>query len=174
MEGNPVCRFKFPMELVGFKMKVEQPEDGGPAYLIRPDRIPGKAEEGAEYEGEKLKPLRNHPVIVHHIPEALVVWGANIEGRVVESYQQVLKYLLKYMMKDEPNSQPFSAICKGVVENAQDDSPLRKAFQQILMKTVGQHDFSNQECAHILNGIEFVEMSKDCAVSRSMSWAPTN
>jgi hypothetical protein len=28
------------------------------------------------------------------------------------------------------------------------------------MKTVGQHNFSKQECFHILNGFEFVEMSK--------------
>ena len=40
---------------------------------------------------------------------------------------------------------------------------MKKAFQQILMKTVGQHDFSMQECAHILNGFDFVEMSLECA-----------
>jgi hypothetical protein len=28
------------------------------------------------------------------------------------------------------------------------------------MKTVGQHDFSKQEYFHVLNGFEFVEMSK--------------
>lgn len=109
-------------------MKVVEQGDGR-AYLIRPDWIPGKAVEGAEYDGEKLKPLRNRPVAVHHIPELLVLWGA-----------------------------------KGVVEKAEADSPLRRAFQQILMKKVGQHDFSKQECAHILNGIEFVELSKDCVM----------
>jgi hypothetical protein len=28
------------------------------------------------------------------------------------------------------------------------------------MKTVGQHDFSKQECFHVLNGFEFVAVSK--------------
>jgi hypothetical protein len=61
---------------------------------------------------------------VHHIAELLTIWGANIEGRPVESYEQVIRYLLKYMMKDEPNSQPFSAIYKAVVESAEDDEPV--------------------------------------------------
>jgi hypothetical protein len=58
---------------------------------------------------------------VHHIAQLLTIWGANIEGRPVGSYEQVIRYLLKYMMKDEPNSQPFSASCKAVVESAEDD-----------------------------------------------------
>jgi hypothetical protein len=157
------CRFKFPIELVGFKANIEHPEDGSRPYLLRPDRIPEEAPEGAKCnEDNKLKPLRNHLTAVHHIPELLTIWGGNIEGSVVESYPQVIRYLLKYMMKDEPNSKPFNAICKAVVENAEEEAPLRKAFQQILMKTVGQHDFSKQECAHILNDIDFVEISRQC------------
>ena len=64
------------------------------------------------------------------------------------------------MMKDEPNSAPFSAICKAVVEGVRDEEPTRKAFQKILMKTVGEHDLSKQECHHILNGLDFVEFSR--------------
>jgi hypothetical protein len=88
------------------------------------------------------------------------IWGANIEGRPVELYEQVIRYLFKYMMKDEPNSQPFSAICKAVVESAEDDEPVCKTFQQILMKTVVQHDFSKQQCFHIVNGLDLVEMKR--------------
>jgi hypothetical protein len=32
------------------------------------------------------------------------------------------------MIKDEPNGQPFSAICKAVVESAKDDEPVQKIF----------------------------------------------
>ena len=98
-------------------------------------------------------------MIVHHIPELLLDWGANIEGRPVQSFDQVIRYLLKYMMKDEPNSVPFSSITKAVVKAAKDEDPVRRAFQKILMKTVGEDDLSKQECHHILNGLEFVEFS---------------
>jgi hypothetical protein len=50
------------------------------------------------------------------VPEFLLIWRANIEGRPVQSYQQVLLYLHKYMMKDEPNSALFSAVCKASKE----------------------------------------------------------
>ena len=52
----------------------------------------------------KQKFLRNHPTIVYHMPELVLIWGANIEGRPLQSYKQVLRHLLKYMFKDEPNS----------------------------------------------------------------------
>ncbi|XP_070182372.1 uncharacterized protein [Littorina saxatilis] len=154
--GNKVCRFHFPMELVGFN-KVFSAD--GKTWL-RPERVPDEAREGGEHKGE-LVYMRNHPSVVHHIAELLTVWGANIEGRTVNSYKQVLAYLLKYMYKDEPDSQPFQAISKAVIDNAGTEDPVRKAFQQILMKTIKQHDLSKQECARILNGREFVQTSRD-------------
>jgi hypothetical protein len=47
-----------------------------------------------------------------------------------------------------------------VVQQTEDEDPLRKAFQRVLMKTVGEHDLSKQECHHILNGLDFVEFSR--------------
>ncbi len=69
--------------------------------------------------------------------------------------------MLKYMMKDEPNSASFGAICKAVVTASKDEEPVRKTFQKILMKTIGEHDLSKQECHHILNGLDFVEFSRE-------------
>jgi hypothetical protein len=65
------------------------------------------------------------------------------------------------MMKDEPNSTSFSAVCKSVVEASKDEDPVRRAFQKILMRTVGEHDLSKQECHHILNGLDFVLFSRE-------------
>jgi hypothetical protein len=160
-EEELVCHFDFPKALVGFKEIYEVPMDGARPYLIRPGRVAGSVTLGAEYkEAEKLIFQRNHPTLVHHIAELLTIWAANIEGRPVESFEQVIRYLLKYMMKDEPNSQSFSTICKAVVESAEDDEPVRKTFQKILMMTVGQHNFSKQECFHTVNGLDFVKMKR--------------
>ena len=64
------------------------------------------------------------------------------------------------MMKGEPNSPSFSTISKAVVESVRDEEPVRKAFQKIIMKTIGEHDLTKQEYHHILNGLEFVEFSR--------------
>jgi hypothetical protein len=120
----------------------------------------GEAKEGAEFVEGDLIFLRNHRTLVHHIPELLTIWGANLQGRPVKSYEQVLRYLLKYMMKDKPNSTAFKSILSDVVQQTEDEDPLRKAFQRVLMKTVGEHDLSKQECHHILNGLDFVEFSR--------------
>ncbi|KAL8605082.1 hypothetical protein ACOMHN_018883 [Nucella lapillus] len=161
LEKNSNCekvrRFKFPMKLIGFEAVVS--DDG--KTLLRPRRLPDVAADGAIYVDGKLCYLRNHPTIVHHIPELLTIWGANIEGRTIETYEQVLRYLLKYINKAEPDSQTFQAISKAVVSNAGDDMPVRKVFHQILMKTLKQHDLSKQECARILNGRPFVQSSKE-------------
>ncbi|KAL8598153.1 hypothetical protein ACOMHN_043224 [Nucella lapillus] len=156
-KGEKVCRFKFPMKLIGFEAVVS--DDG--KTLLRPRRLPDVAADGAIYVDGKLCYLRNHPTIVHHIPELLTIWGANIEGRTIETYEQVLRYLLKYMYKVEPDNQTFQAISKAVVSNAGDDMPVRKVFHQILMKTLKQHGLSKQECARILNGRPFVQSSKE-------------
>jgi len=125
------------------------------------DRTNYGSEKGADFVKGKLKFMRNHPTVVHHVPEFLLIWQGNIEGRPVQSYEQVLRYLLKYMMKDEPNSTSFTAVCKSVVEASKDEDPVRRAFQKILMKTVGEHDLSKQECHHILNGLDFVLYSRE-------------
>jgi hypothetical protein len=154
-QGQMTCRFNFPKDLHGFQLTFD---DAG-SYITSVEKQPTKSDFGAEFVSGSLKFLRNHPTVVHHIPELLLIWGANIEGRPVQSYKQVLRYLLKYMFKDEPNSSPFMAVSKAVIEASTDAEPVRRAFQKILMKTVAEHDLTKQECHHILNGIEFVETS---------------
>ena len=54
--------------------------------VIRTTQPPG----GASFIDGKLTFVLHHPTIVHHVPQLLVIWGANIEGRPVQSYKQVL------------------------------------------------------------------------------------
>ncbi|KAL8588035.1 hypothetical protein ACOMHN_065040 [Nucella lapillus] len=115
--GEKVFRFKF---------EAVVSDDG--KTLLRPRRLPDVAADGAIYVDGKLCYLRNHPTIVHHIPELLTILGANIEGRTIETYEKVLRYLLKYMYKAEPDSQTFQAISKAVVSNAGDDMPVERSF----------------------------------------------
>ena len=153
--GNILCRFKFPMDTLGFTLQFDEL---GSKILsaYRNDISPN----GADIVGEDLVFVRNHPTLVHHIPELLTVWCANVETRPVKSYDQVIRYLLKYLVKPEPNSPPFESMLKSVVEGANDDDAVRKVLQKILMKTVGEHDLCLQECLHILNDFPVVEFSR--------------
>ena len=43
----------------------------------------------------------------------------------MQSYKQVLDYLLKYMFKAEPNNAPFAALCQTMIDTSSDDDPVR-------------------------------------------------
>ena len=51
---------------------------------------------------------------------------------------------MKYIFKDEPNSQPFNSILRATIEETDDDDPVRKCFTRILNKSISAHDLSKQ------------------------------
>jgi hypothetical protein len=104
--GKMTCKFNFPLDIHNF----ETIFDDLSQKLI--GKKLGGSGKWVDFVNGKLKFWRNHPTVVHHVPEFLLIWEANIKGPRVESYQQVFLFLLKYMMKDEPNSAFFSAVCK--------------------------------------------------------------
>ena len=89
------------------------------------------------------------------------IWCANVDSKLVVSYKQLIAYLLKYMMKEEQSSAAFQAVCKSLVDEVPEGSPVRKALQRVLIKTVGESDLSSQECHLILANIDSVQFSKN-------------
>ena len=75
----------------------------------------------------------------------------------MQSHKQVVDYLFKSRAKQCP----FAALCQTVIDKASDDDPVRKVFQQMLMKSIDEHDLNTQECFHILNGNDFVQFSME-------------
>ena len=41
-----------------------------------------------------LKLLRNHPDMNNHIAEVLIIWGANVNQKTIETYEQLVQYIL--------------------------------------------------------------------------------
>ena len=117
-------------------------------------------EAGGCFELGKLSLLRNHARLVLHVPELLTIWRGNIDGKLIESVEQTLKYVLKYMMKPEVGSLAFSDIVKQLTEKASEDGPIRKLFQSILLKTVSEHEISKNECLKIISGEPYFEFSR--------------
>ncbi len=72
-QGQMTCRFNFPNDLHGFKLTFD--DAGLPITSV--EKQPTKSDCVAEFVSRILKFLRFHPTVVHHIPELLLIWGAN-------------------------------------------------------------------------------------------------
>ena len=153
------CRFNHPMEMCGFEYNTDE---NGKLEDVFPklDEDGNLKVNGSVYEGGLLTLLRNHPDIVTHIPELLVIWGANTDQKVITAYQQLLNYLLKYIMKNETQSDFFTNVAKTVIDKLDDEAPIRKSVQKILLNSVGQRDMSINECMLICHNQPYVDYSK--------------
>ena len=130
-DKKTVCRFGFEKDYVGFVPIW----DVTGRNLQAVGRDQNLCPEGVEIHKGGMLLLRNHPRLVTHIPALLNIWQANIEGRPVKNYQQVVRYLIKYMMKEEPNSSSFDAIMRASIEEVDEDDPVRKVFMKTLNRT---------------------------------------
>ena len=151
------CRFGYPLTLYGFIQRLLEVD--GHAIWDEIERYP-EFQDGADFVYGTLEILRNHPRLVCHVPELLSLWRGNIDMKLIKNPEQLLKYILKYMMKPEQNSNTFEAMIKKLTENADDTTPTRKIFQKILLKSVGEHDISKNEAWRIINGKPFVQYSR--------------
>ena len=163
------CRFKFPKDPVGFKYETELMNDK--EVITKVERIPrnlplgcGVVEEpspvGSNVRGSReFKTIRNHPVVNSHVPEISFLWQGNTDCQIIESNDNALRYLLKYMMKEEVSSTEHQKAMKAAVATINDNLPGRKGFQKILLKST-RRDISRQESMLLLNSDrDYVKMS---------------
>ena len=170
------CRFRYPQDYLGFEPRTEADANNAEReFLVEVKRL---ITEGLEPQSEEsvtdinaflgatftskgeFKYLRNHPDLVNHIPELLLVWRANIESKVVTSFPQLLKYILKYVLKPEEQSATLASILAKVSDKCDDDAPIKRVFQKLLMTTVSDRDVSRAECFQNIHGEEHVKYSK--------------
>ena len=157
------CRFNFPFPVNGFKVDlnedVEPPEIEGiePDLKEHNDTIGDPLKYGASYQKQdpidtskmiktSLELLRNHPDMNNHIVELLLIWGANVDQKTVQTYQSVIQYILKYVLKPEETSDFFSKLKQALAKKIDDETPLNKTAQKVLMSCLGQRDISSNEC----------------------------
>ena len=112
---------------------------GRKAPLLGASFVPKKVK---GYWRDEITYARNHPDIVHHIPELLLLWLANCDGRAVQSYPQLIRYVLKYTLKPEVKSATLQEIEDNLWKNTADDTVVRKFCQRMLMDTVSKRDVS--------------------------------
>ena len=71
----------------------------------------------------------------------------------------MLKYLLKYILKGEKRSDFYANIRKFISTKIDDATEMKKTFQRILLRNVGERDMSVNECMLIAHDQPYVDFS---------------
>ena len=104
---------------------------------------------------------RNDARLNRHQPLQLQGWRANCDIQIVVDYQACLEYLVKYASKGEKASSVLNNAFTNVVQKLTDVSDIPSSFKQIMIKSVGQRDYSIQEVMHHLLSLKCVSSTYD-------------
>ena len=75
-----------------------------------------------------------------------------MDQKTVQTYQSVIQYILKYILKPEETSDFFSKLKQALAKKIDDETPLNRTAQKVLMSCLGQRDMSSNECFLIAHG----------------------
>ena len=107
----------------------------------------------------KVVTKRNDTRINNYQQLQLQGWRANCDIQLILSFRDCVEYITKYAAKGEPRSnavkEAFNAIMKADGNAASHATVLKK----IVMKSLGQRDFSAQETMHHLLSLKLVSSS---------------
>ena len=154
---NHYCKLGYPKEIVGYQIKYDEQNT---SLVTAVSRIVDQYPEGSGFIKGCFNMIRNHSRIVTHIPEILVVWRGNTDAQIIRSLQDLLRYVLKYMFKPETGSETFQNVVNSLTANFDDESPVRRLFCRVLLKTLNEHDISRTEAYKIFSPNDFVLISR--------------
>ena len=147
------CKFHYPKDLEGFE--AEQQGDTITSLSTKMEE-----HQGARFVGNVLALARNHPRVVEHIQEVLQGWRGNTNIQIVKSLEQLLQYVVKYMLKASTGSASFHNTIKDITEQQDTNSRAASIFQKVLMRQITEHDMPKTEAARIVSGLPFVTYSR--------------
>ena len=79
-------------------------------------------------------------------------WRANCDIQVVIDHYACVEYLTKYAVKSEPRSPLLKQAFNSVVRNVDVNSEPRRVIKKIVMKSLGERDYTAQETMnHLLS-----------------------
>ena len=140
------CRFNFPY-------------DDCPATTLDFEQINTKTDE-TKYKAV-IVTKRNDSRLNRHQPLQLQGWRANCDIQIVIDYHACLEYLVKYTSKAEKASSVVKNAFTNIITKMNDTTDTPSALKQILLRTVGQRDYSVQEVMHHLLSIKFVSATQE-------------
>ena len=104
---------------------------------------------------------RNDSRLNRHQRLQLQGWRANCDIQIVIDYHACLEYLVKYTSKAEKASSVVKNAFTNVINKMNETSDTPGALKQVMLKTVGQRDYSIQEVMHHLLSIKFVNATNE-------------
>ena len=143
-QSEQTCRFKFPFQLCSStKLEFEQ--------------INTK-EKTVKYR-VKLVTRRNDPRLNNHQRLQLQGWRGNCDIQIIIDMHACVEYITKYAAKCEPKSPVLKQVLNSVMHNPNMTSTPNKLIKKIMMKSLGERDFSAQETMHHLMSLKLYSCS---------------
>ena len=138
------CRFKFPFEpCIATKLEFE------PIHTN---------DKNSQYKANLIT-KRNDSRLNNHQRLQLQGWRANCDIQVVIDYHACVEYLTKYASKGEPRSPVMKTAFNSIIRYCNIQSSPTKLIKKVIMKSLGQRDFSAQETMHHLMSLKLVSSS---------------
>ena len=75
---------------------------------------------------------------------------------MITSFHECIEYVTKYAAKGEPRSHAVKEAFFSVMQTSSSESCVRQALNKVIMKSLGQRDFSAQETMHHLLSLTLV------------------
>jgi ATP-dependent DNA helicase PIF1 len=147
-----VCRFGFPMPLVGFKHVVD--ESGTRVERCEPlgyGKIETCHENLTVFKGKVCTQFaRNHKRTVCRQEDGTLIWGANTCWMWLQDPKLATDYMLKYITKGESDSEGFINFAREAFEEIEENE-LKRFVHRVLLHHLKEHDYSLSEANLILN-----------------------
>ena len=140
------CRFKFPFENCA---------------KTRIDFEAINTKSGQTNYRATIVTKRNDSRLNRHQPLQLQGWRANCDIQIILDYQACLEYLVKYTSKGEKASSVLNNAFTNVISKISDTSDIHNILKQIMIKSVGQRDYSIQEVMHHLLSLKCVSATHE-------------
>ena len=86
-------------------------------------------------------------------------WRANCDIQPIIDYNACLEYLAKYASKAEKISDVARDAFVSVFENLKGNEQMRSVIQKLMIKAVGERDFSVQEMMHYILSLKLISSS---------------
>ena len=142
--GEQYCRFNFPFE------NCEE-------TYIDFEEV-NSMKNGKQYR-PKIVFKRNDAIVNRHQRLQLQSWRANCDIQPIIDYNACLEYLAKYASKSEKISDVARDAFISVVENLKGTEQMRSVIQKLMIKAVGERDFSVQEVMHHILSLKLISSS---------------
>ena len=143
-ESELHCRFNFPFQ---------------PSMTTKLEFEPINSKTAISQYRVKVITKRNDPRLNNHQRLQLQGWRANCDIQVVIDYHACVEYLTKYASKGEPCSSVLKTAFNSIVRNCNNAGSPTKLVKKVIMKSLGQRDFSAQETMHHLLSLKLVSSS---------------